>query len=416
MMSFSKLTLAGFLILVALNAVPFIPTSMAAPFPRLEFPKGFAIACHGLDTKEKLEAAFAAGFRVIRCGLLWHRIEKTLGVYDWSRVDGMAERYAKAGLKPIFVLDYSNPLYEPDKAAPRRDRSINAFVRWAAAATRRYRGRGIIWEIWNEPNLAGFWKPKPDRGAYTKLALATCRAIKNAAPGEVIIGPAAFGFPWKFLETLFRSGILECLDGVSVHPYRHSPPGTAVEEFAILRGLIDKYAPDDRTQVPIVVTEWGYHTTAKTGVSVEIQASHFISTQLISQLHGIPIVVWHRWNDFDKPDYWEANFGLVGANGKPKPSLLAAKRIATVLAGFRIICRLAKGTSNDFFLLLSNNQGARKVLAWTLREAHIVTLTLPAVGKKPRPEKWPPTCDLEKGSDRLSFWISRRLWMHTLNP
>ena len=36
-----------------------------------------------------------------------------------------------------------------------------AFARWAAAAARHFQGRGILWEVYNEPNTK-FWKPKAD--------------------------------------------------------------------------------------------------------------------------------------------------------------------------------------------------------------------------------------------------------------
>ena len=47
----------------------------------------------------------------------------------------------------------------------------------------------MLWEIWNEPNIS-FWSPKPDAQQYTTLALAACKAIREAEPGATIIAPA----------------------------------------------------------------------------------------------------------------------------------------------------------------------------------------------------------------------------------
>ena len=43
--------------------------------------------------------------------------------------------------------------------------------------------------MYNEPNI-GFWKPKPDVKQYVKLALAVGKALREAEPGELYIGPA----------------------------------------------------------------------------------------------------------------------------------------------------------------------------------------------------------------------------------
>ncbi len=55
-------------------------------------------------------------------------------------------------IRIVFILDYGNDLYGGGNAH-HFDAGRAAFARFAAAAARHYRGKGIIWEIWNEPNL-----------------------------------------------------------------------------------------------------------------------------------------------------------------------------------------------------------------------------------------------------------------------
>lgn len=44
-------------------------------------------------------------------------------------------------------------------------------------------------EIWNEPNLSGFWKPEPQPERYAGLVASAYEAIKAADPGiQVIAG------------------------------------------------------------------------------------------------------------------------------------------------------------------------------------------------------------------------------------
>ena len=130
------------------------------------------------------------------------------------------------------------------------------MARWAAAAAKHFRGRGILWEMYNEPNI-GFWKPKPDVDQYAKLALAVGRALRAAEPGETYIGPATSTIDSAFLEKCFQAGLLEYWSAVTVHPYRQEGPETAVAEYGRLRQLIDRYAPQGK-RIPIISGEWGY--------------------------------------------------------------------------------------------------------------------------------------------------------------
>jgi len=51
--------------------------------------------------------------------------------------------------------------------------------------------RAGAWEIWNEPNLAWFWR-NPDPVAYAKLLKAAAPALRAADPGALIVsaGPS----------------------------------------------------------------------------------------------------------------------------------------------------------------------------------------------------------------------------------
>ena len=121
--------------------------------------------------EKDLDMIAAAGFRFIRMDFVWHNIEKVKGVYDWSEYDELTSNLEKRGLRALYILDYSNPLYEPEVeskdpitgeaqkgiAAPSHPESVEAFAKWSAAAAERYRNKNVVWEIWNEPNIT-FWR------------------------------------------------------------------------------------------------------------------------------------------------------------------------------------------------------------------------------------------------------------------
>lgn len=330
-----------------------------------------------------------AGIRFIRMDFVWHDIEKERENYDWSAYDELTSNLKKRGLKALFILDYSNPLYEPEVeskdpltgesqrgiAAPCHPESVEAFSKWAAAAASRYKDHDIVWEIWNEPNIT-FWRPAPDINRYIDLAMSVCRAVREVDPEAVIIGPATSQIPFPFIDTFLASGILRHIDGVSVHPYRDyaRSPETAGEDFDKVRELISKYMPEDRQEVPVISSEWGYASATK-GVSVETQAAYAVRMQLANLYHGVPLSVWYDWkNDGTQPGNFEHNCGTVTYDLVPKPAYIAIKTMNEQLKGFRFVNRIESEYSTDFILMFKNDQGQLKHVIWTSEMPHQVLI------------------------------------------
>jgi len=355
---------------------------LAADLPDAVLPAGMGVNIHFVKGHERdLDLLAAAGFKFIRMDFTWHGIERKKGEYDWSGYDELTANLEKRGIRPLYILDYSNPLYEKamgstnpitgkatfETASPQQAESVAAFARWAGAAAARYKGRRVIWEIWNEPNIF-FWKPKPDVQQYTALALATCQAVRAADPNATIVGPASSGFPWEFLESFLKSGVLAHLDAVSVHPYRSRSKGpeTAGADYARLRQLIERNAPNDaKKKMPILSGEWGYSSHTK-GVTLDTQAAFFARQQLVNLYHGVPLSIWYDWkNDGLDPNENEHNFGTVSNSLEPKPAYRAAQTLTRELSGYRVARRIETGSTNDFVLALTNRTGATKLAAWT---------------------------------------------------
>ena len=365
----------------------------AADIPPLVLLEGVGVNIHfSRGHEQDLDLIAAAGFKFIRMDFSWSGIERNKGEYDWSAYDELTANLEKRKLRPFYILDYSNNLYEDEvssrdpvsgkerlgTASPQKPESIAAFARWAAGAVKHFQGHRIIWEIWNEPNI-NFWKPKPDVKQYIALVQATVPAMRAVDPEATIVAPASSGFPWDFLEELFKSGALEGLDAVSVHPYRNykQGPETAAEDYARLRALIAQYAPPGRKQIPILSGEWGYATHVKGGVSLETQAAFIARQQLANLLNGVPLSIWYDWkNDGLDPKETEHNFGTVTPDLKPKPAYLAIQTLARELAGYRIARRHSVSNDQDYVLLLVNGDGAFKLAAWTLGEPHTISLDL----------------------------------------
>lgn len=339
--------------------------------------------------EKDLDMIAEAGFKYIRMDFGWQNTERDKGVYDWSAYDELTANLAKRGLRALYILDYSNSLYEDqveskdpisgkvnkDVAAPRKPESVEAFARWATAAVKHFRSSNIIWEIWNEPNIF-FWRPAPDVANYNKLALATCKAIKSAVPEAIIIGPATSQLPLPFIESFLASGVLEYIDAVSVHPYRKysMSPETAIDDYKKVDELIAKFTPEGKVRIPIISGEWGYNTSAR-GVSVETQAAYIVRMQLANLLYGIPLSVWYDWkNDGPDPEEWEHNFGTVTTDLKPKPAYIAIKTLNEHLGNLTFLRRIEVKNPNDFVILFRDEKGNGKIAVWTTEVPHSIVI------------------------------------------
>ncbi|MGO8701646.1 MAG: cellulase family glycosylhydrolase [Limisphaerales bacterium] len=370
-------------------------TSLAleAQVPPAVIPAGVGVNIHFVTGHETdLDMIADAGFRFIRMDFQWDGIERTQGNYDWSAYDQLTANLEKRGLRAIYILDYKNALYEaqvpahravgepvPEEytASPRHPESVAAFAKWAAEAARHFHGRGVIWEIYNEPN-GNFWRPKPDVGEYTTLALATAKAIREAEPSATIIAPAMSTFDWKFLEPFLKSGVLEYLDAVSVHPYRppNKSPETAEPEYKRLRELIESSAPESKrpNKIAIISGEWGYASNRK-GVTLDAQADFAVRQQLSNLLYGVPLSIWYDWkNDGTDPDDGEQNFGTVTPELKPKPAYTALRNMTQELNGYSLQERLGGFDPNDFVLVFARDGNHQTVAAWTMAKPHLITV------------------------------------------
>lgn len=342
----------------------------AAELPKLAVPDGAGVNIHFTDPRPgEMKMLAEAGFRWVRMDFAWGGIEREKGKYDFTAYERLLAALEPHKIRALMILDYSNRHYDQG-LSPASDEGRKAFARWAAAAARHFRGRGILWEMYNEPNI-GFWKPKPDVEQYVKLALEVGKALREAAPDETYLGPATSQIDLPFLESCFKAGLLDYWSAVSVHPYRQRDPETAAAEYAALRRLIAKYAPKGKS-IPILSGEWGYSSVWKNFDEVR-QGKYLPRQWLVNLANDVPISIWYDWHDDGRdPKEPEHHFGTVRHEyhaGRdpvydPKPAYLAAKTLVAELGGFAFSKRLTVGEEDEYVLLFSKGDEVR-LAAWT---------------------------------------------------
>ncbi len=342
--------------------------------PMLEMmpvPAGLGVNIHfykGSDPDWRMMEA--AGIGIVRMDVFWGGIERKPGEYDFSRHDQLVKDLEQRGKRLLFIINYGNDLYDKG-LPPHTDEGRAACARFCEALAKRYAGKKIIWELWNEPYI-GFWKPEPNVKDYMAWCKAVVPAIRQADPHACIIGPATWTIPIPFLEPCFRNGLLELVDGVSVHPYRNdrSAPETVIPEYKRLRALIDRYKPAGKA-IPILSGEWGY-SAAK--LTPETQGKYLVRQWLANLSADVPISIWYDWHD-DGPDPKEPehNFGTVRTDYKPKPAYIAMTTLIGELRGYRVAGRVRLSDDNDFAVIFRKGENV-KLAVWTTGQSHEVDL------------------------------------------
>ncbi|MBV9851126.1 MAG: cellulase family glycosylhydrolase [Armatimonadetes bacterium] len=385
------------LLIVALSLAATHLSAKPSALPPPVVPQCVGVNIHFTgQPKRDLDGLARGGFGWIRMDFAWDAIEKTKGVYDFSAYDSLLAGLTARHIKPLFILDYGNDLYQ--KGSPRTPEARAAFARFAAAAARHYRGKTILWEIWNEPN-GGFWQPQANVQEYGALAMATVKAVHAADPNATVIAPGTSGIPLDFMESLFKMGLLKEVDAVSFHPYRGNSPETAAGDYQALRALIQRYAPPGR-DVPLVSSEWGYTTV---NVSEQQQAQYLARQWLSNLAEGIRLSIWYDWHDDGTdPSNGEHHFGTVRNDYTPKPAFLAARALTQTLGGSRFVKRIPLASPDDYLLLFGRG-GAVRLAAWTTKEDHALPLPIASVTRMTDMTGGPLTPTVEGGRLRLTL-------------
>jgi len=347
---------------------------------------------YGVQVKEEqtgnseLKMIKDAGLSYIRFVIPWAAVEKGKGHFHWGYFDRFMKNVHRNGLKAVIVIGGGNPLYtgimkapegnidHTDKyvLAPSTDEQRLAFTKYAAATIKHFGTKNIVWEIWNEPDQDRFWSPKANIDDYKILANDACWAMRKEKPSAHIIGPGMADTPGQwgvllpgFLGTLLQSQAADCLDAVSVHPYRDyvKPPETVGNAYKNLRKFIKAHTQDGKKQLPVLSTEWGF---TMSDVNEKEQAAFLLRSLMLNSLYKIPVSIWYEWRDSgsDKNNP-EDHFGLLNRNRKPKLSYKVLRKFLPPLRGSIIEERLKIGNDEDYILRLKNKKEMYHIVYWS---------------------------------------------------
>jgi xylan 1,4-beta-xylosidase len=177
------------------------------------------------------------GFRYIRFHAIFHdvlgtvRLENGKIAYAWTKIDQLYDDLLARRIKPFVELGFTpNAMKTSDNKIfywqgntshpllPAWRDLVDAFIRHLEQRYGRDEVRSWFFEVWNEPNLSGFWEGA-DQKAYFELYDLTANTIKAIDPNLRVGGPSTAGAAWvpEFLDHVTQSGA--AVDFVTTHGY-----------------------------------------------------------------------------------------------------------------------------------------------------------------------------------------------------
>lgn len=306
------------------------------------------------------------GFRYIRFHAIFHDVLGTVKVqdgkivYDWTKIDQLYDALLAKGIRPFVELGFTPDAMKTSdqtifywkgntshpKLEPWRD-LIDAFVRHVRQRYGSEEVRTWFFEVWNEPNLDGFWE-KADQAAYFELYDVTARAIKAIDPALRVGGPSTAGAAWvpEFLAHVKRSGAP--VDFVTTHTYgvdggfldekgeqdtKLSPsPDAIVGDVRKVREQIEASAFPG---LPLYFTEWSTSYTPRDSVHDSYVSAAYILEKLRRAQGLVQGMSYWTYSDlFEEPGPptapFQGGFGLMTPEGVRKPAWFAYKYLNAV--------------------------------------------------------------------------------------
>jgi xylan 1,4-beta-xylosidase len=301
------------------------------------------------------------GFRYIRFHAIFHdvlgtvRIENGRTTYNWSKIDQLYDDllarhvtpFVELGFTPKALATSQNSIFywsgntsHPDPAGWHD--LVAAFIGHVEERYGKDEARTWYFEVWNEPNLSGFWEGG-DQKAYFELYDRTANTIKSIDPALRVGGPATAGAAWvpEFLAHVKQSGA--AVDFVTTHTYGvdggfldedgKSDTKLSTSPDAVVgdvRHVREQISHSPFPNLPLYFSEWSTSYTPRDSVHDSYISVPFILSKLKAcQGKAQGMSYWTYTDLFEEPGPptapFQGGFGLLNPDGIRKPAFFAYK-------------------------------------------------------------------------------------------
>jgi polysaccharide biosynthesis protein PslG len=295
------------------------------------------------------------GVQLLRQNFDWAAVERSPGRYSFREYDSYVGAAAAHGLRILPVL-YHPPGFRsrrPRRGAQRGEyppNSFRAMGAFGAAVVRRYGPRGSFWrshpstpkvpirayQVWNEPSLPVYWRPRPSARSYVRLLKTVRRAIRRADRHAEIV---TAGIPpsklrgairlTRFLKGMYRAGGRRAFTTFAVNSYAKNSRDLS-RTLHGLRRIMRRYH-DRRKRMWITELGWatgGPRHRFNIGAAGQARRIKSVLRWVRRNRRKLRIrgVVYFQWRD--QPPYppaykdmWGLHTGLLDRAGRAKPGL-----------------------------------------------------------------------------------------------
>jgi polysaccharide biosynthesis protein PslG len=326
------------------------PSAAVKPADRFGVAVGGAIQDEDDATlRRDLDTYGGMGARWIRFDVNWAVIQRRgPESYDWRPFDRVVVAARARGFAALGTILYTPSWARPAGAGATWAPDPARYAAFAGAAARHYAALGVhAYEIWNEPNITAFWKPRPSASRYAELLERASAAIRSADPRAIVLtggtSPAASDganvAPVDFLKGIYAAGAKASFDAVAHHPYSWpADPGDPSRWSAWYQmvgaspSLRSVMRANGDAAKKIWATEFGAPTNGPSGSFVgEAAQSRMLAKaySLFASYSWAGPLFWYSGRDLGtSTDTRENFFGVVRNDFSPKPSFTAYRRAA----------------------------------------------------------------------------------------
>lgn len=339
----------------------------------------------GGSSADILQMLQAAGVDSVRDDVYWSIAEPRRGQLHidtgWQAFLGKAREY---NLRPLLVLGYGNPNYA-NYAKPRVPLVKDAFGNYVNFVSRELADKVDFYEVWNEWDKENPVDPMFARDYSNLIEDTAIRLRQQKKPMTILAGAVTSqGMDLGFADRLVEGGLLNHVDGLSLHPYvhcRHEERHTPERWISWLRWIDADLRTLAARPVPLYLTEMGWPSNVgKCGLSEQTQAAYLARSFFLAQtLPDIKGLWWYDvLNDGSDANDPEQNFGLLRQDLTPKPSYLTLKAISPTLREYRYDAEKSRELDGSYLLRFA--KGAEQILvAWTTGQTRAIPVDASSV-------------------------------------
>ncbi len=342
------------------------------------------VCAHELHKGDPSGRAYAmmrdAGITSVRTDAHWAYVERQP---NQLKIEPSWQRYlketARHGLSTQFILGYGNQ-HHGGGEKPRSEPVRAAYNRYVDFVTENLKGQVAYYEIWNEWDVEDPRDPAFTQD-YARLIADAAGIIRQRDPAATVLAGAVTsqGIESGFALRLLENGLMQSVDGLSLHPYVHcrgwrrNTPEAWIDWMAEVDKELTRAAG---RPVPLYLTEmaWPSHQGA-CGIDETLQAAYLARAFFLART--LPNIKGMWWYDFrndgtDKTER-EHNFGLVRQDFTPKPAYPVLAAISEIVSQYAYLGRL-ENIANDVVMLRFARGEDELLVAWSTGKPRTVEL------------------------------------------